>query len=115
MKPRSPRHILKALLILCVVAHLLTQCAGQQESESNRKVVSRVVPSYPELARKMGVKGTVRLMATVAPSGLVKGLSPKGGHPLLVQAAESAVEKWKWEPLNHETTESVDLKFDPPE
>ena len=44
--------------------------AAQQDSfEMTRKVTSRVVPAYPELARAMNVKGTVRLQVVVAPNG----------------------------------------------
>ena len=105
--------IVLGVLMFVLLSAFSAACLAQQESESSRKIVSRVIPGYPELARKMGVKGTVRLEATVAPGGTVKQISPTGGHPLLLQAAQNAVAKWKWEPANHETTESIELKFNP--
>lgn len=60
----------------------------------------------------MNVSGMVKLEATVGSNGLVKNIEIKGGHPLLVQAAETAVRKWKWEPTAHATNEVVEFRFD---
>ena len=82
-------------------------------TESERRVLSRVVPFYPQLARNMNLKGNVRVEALVAPDGKVKSVSTRGGHPILIQAAEHAVYKWKWVPTKHETREVIDVRFDP--
>ena len=76
-------------------------------------MVNRIVPSYPQLARTMNLKGTVRIEAVVAPNGAVKSVAVKGGHPVLVQAAENAIQKWRWEPATHETHEPIVVSFDP--
>lgn len=86
---------------------------AQQEDVPARKVVSRVVPTYPDMARTMNLKGSVRLDALVAPNGTVKTVQIRGGHPVLAQAAESAIRKWKWQPAAHETLEPIEFKFDP--
>lgn len=44
----------------------------QEQTETKRKVVNKVVPLYPELARKMQIYGTVRVEVVIAPSGKVK-------------------------------------------
>jgi TonB family protein len=87
--------------------------AQQGDPESNRRVVDRVVPKYPEMALSMNLKGSVRMDALVAPNGTVKSVVVRGGHPVLVQAAEKAIRKWKWQPAAHETTEPIEIKFDP--
>ncbi len=87
--------------------------AQQDVSETTRRVTNRVVPQYPELARSMNVKGIVRLEVLVMPNGIVKSVKAMGGHPVLVQAAERAVQKWKWERAGRESTESIELRFDP--
>jgi TonB family protein len=87
--------------------------AQQEQSESKRKVVNRIVPAYPELARRMNVRGTVKLEALVATNGNVKSLQVKGGHPLLTEAAQTAIMKWRWEPSSHETREPIEFRFDP--
>jgi len=103
-------------LALALVGVLLVCGAsafGQQEQPAPaRKVLNRVTPNYPDLARTMNVSGVVRLEADVAPNGVVKTVSIKGGHPLLAQAAETAVRKWKWEPATHESSELIEVHFD---
>jgi TonB family protein len=104
-----------AVLVCCwALPFSPTVCSAQQpQPEVKRKVVNRVIPIYPEMARAMNLKGVVRVDVLVAGNGTVKSLSVKGGHPLLVQAAENALRKWKWEPTAHETREPVEFKFDP--
>ena len=86
---------------------------GQETSPGARKVVSRVMPQYPGMARSMNIRGSVKLEAVVTPNGAVKSVEIKGGHPLLVQAAENAIREWKFEPAAHETHENIEIKFNP--
>ena len=87
---------------------------GQQEqAEPTRKIVSRVLPNYPQMARTMNIKGSVKAEALVKPNGTVKSIDVKGGHPVLVRAAQEAIYKWKWEPSGHETREPIEVRFDP--
>src|SRR5437870_1691760 len=87
--------------------------AQQAQVETQRKVINRVVPVYPDLARTMNVRGTVRLEAVVAPNGTLKEINVKGGHPVLVQAAQNALHKWKWEPAKEKTRQLIELRFNP--
>lgn len=80
------------------------------------KLVRRIVPAYPPLARNMRVSGTVRLHAVIARDGAVRDLQVLSGHPLLVQAALSAVRQWLYTPtlLNGEPVEvsaPIDVHF----
>ena len=111
MRPRTT----PAVLALCSIFVFTStfSIAQQEQSESKRKVVSRVVPAYPDLARRMNVRGTVKLEAVVATNGNVKSLQVRGGHPLLTDAAQTAILKWKWAPAAHETREPVEVRFDP--
>jgi TonB family protein len=59
----------------------------------------------------MGLKGTVRVEAVVSSDGNVKAVEVKGGHPVLAQAAVSAIRKWKWEPAVRESREPVEVTF----
>jgi TonB family protein len=85
----------------------------EASAQSDRKVLNRVVPSYPSLARSMNLKATVRVDAVVDPSGKVKTLTVRGGHPVLVQAAQRAIYKWKWSPAKQESREEIEVRFDP--
>ena len=85
----------------------------QDKPQSVRKVLHREDPQYPFQARTLNLAGTVRLRVSVASSGAVQSVDVLGGHPMLVQAALRAVPKWKWEPMPHQTSESVEIKFEP--
>lgn len=104
----------RALILSAVALGILTSLAYSQATStaSNRKVVSHSAPVYPELAKKMHIRGTVRVEAIVTPTGVVKATRVLGGNPVLVSAAEDAVTKWKFEPAQGETTEIVQLTFD---
>jgi TonB family protein len=78
---------------------------------SGRKIKSQVSPQYPELARKVNARGTVKIEVVIAPSGVIKSTKVIGGHPLLVNAAEDAVKKWRYEPASEETTTVIEFNF----
>ena len=98
-----------ALIMFCAPF----QASAQESSEVVRKVVSRVNPQYPNLARSMNIKGTVKMVVVVEPNGSPKSIQVKGGNPVLVQSAEKALHDWKWEPAAHTTSEVIDIRFDP--
>jgi TonB family protein len=100
-------------LTLGVLAVALTPSLVLAEDGGERKVKNKVSPSYPEIAKKMGIAGIVRLQLTVAPNGSVKETKVIGGHPILVTAAVDAVKKWKYETSSAESTGTVEIKFDP--
>ncbi len=87
--------------------------SGFAQEADGRKVVNRVPPTYPVIARTMGLRGTVKVEATVLANGNVKLVEIKGGHPVLAEAAADAVRKWKYAPATHETKEPVTVKFEP--
>jgi protein TonB len=62
------------------------------------ELVSRREPEYPKLARQMGVKGAVEVVATIGTDGKVKNVQVVHGHPLLVKAAVDAVMQWQYRP-----------------
>jgi TonB family protein len=87
--------------------------AQAEQANSERKVVNRVTPEYPRLARTMNLRGTVRLEVHVSEAGHVKSVEVKGGSPVLVQSAQDAVRLWKWEKAERDTTELVEINFNP--
>ena len=86
--------------LLCPLAHA-----------SGRKVLQRVKPVYPPIAKRMKVTGSVLLTVTVEANGHVKSADAVMGEHLLIEAARIAVEKWKFEPAESQTFEDVELQF----
>ena len=106
---------LYAIVIALALSYSLApvvRAQNQASPESRRRVVRKVAPQYPEAARRMGLAGTVRVVAVVGSDGSVKKVEPVGGSPLLVQAAENAISQWKYVP-GAESQESVELHFTP--
>jgi len=102
------------LILLCVLVVLVpVRFQAQDSSETSRKVTFKSQPQYPALARTMHISGAVKLEVIVAPNGTVKSINVKGGHPVLTQSAVTAVGHWKFEPGSHETTELIEIRFDP--
>ncbi len=82
-------------------------------AQGDRKVLERVAPTYPDLARRANLTGLVKIAVTVRPNGTVKEARVAGGNPVLCSAAVEAVRKWRFEPFTNETTEVVELRFQP--
>ena len=93
-------------LALVVGANAVPSALGD-----DRKIKSQVVPVWPELAKKMNVKGTVKVEVVITPAGTVKSAKALGGHPLLIDSALDAVKKCKFEPAATETTQIVNFNF----
>jgi protein TonB len=77
------------------------------------RIINRIQPVYPPLARQTRISGTVRLHAVISKDGTIKELEVMSGHPLLQQAALDAVRQWRYQPtlLNGEPVE-VDTTID---
>jgi len=62
------------------------------------KVVTKVQPMYPALAKSARVSGVVHLQALIAKDGTIQELHSLGGPALLIQAAMDAVRQWVYQP-----------------
>ncbi len=73
------------------------------------KIIRRVTPAYPALARQARISGTVRLVGVIARDGTIQRLEVESGHPLLIRAALDAVRQWVYRPtlLNGEAVEVI--------
>ncbi|HVA01790.1 MAG TPA: TonB family protein [Terriglobia bacterium] len=97
-KPQAPQRI---------------RVGGQVEAA---KLIFGPKPEYPPLAKMARIQGTVRLEALIAKDGTIKDLKILSGHPLLVKAALSAVQQWRYQPtlLNGQPVEvetEIDVNF----
>jgi len=99
-------------LFLCGSIASMGQSAAEH-GDGGRKLKSKVVPSYPELARRMKITGVVKVQIVIAPNGTVKETKLVGGHPLLANSVLDATRKWRYEPSSQETTEDLQFRFDP--
>jgi protein TonB len=62
------------------------------------RLVHRVEPEYPELAKRARVSGMVILQVIVNEGGSVQEVKIVRGHPLLNDSATRAVRQWRYSP-----------------
>ena len=80
------------------------------------KLVKKVIPQYPLLAKTARVSGVVHLLGVIAKDGTIQNLQLISGHPLLAHAAMEAVGQWVYQPtlLNGQPVEviaPIDVNF----
>jgi TonB family protein len=100
-----------AILAFAGAIHAQEQAASDA---AKRKVKARVAAEYPQLARRMGVTGKVKVEVTITTDGKVSNTKIVGGSPVLVSAAVDAVKKWKFEPGPKDTVEIIEFEFRDP-
>ena len=73
------------------------------------KLIRKIVPQYPEIAKRARISGTVQLTGVIAKNGTIEQLELISGNPLLVPAAIAAVKQWIYSPtfLNGEPVEVI--------
>jgi len=106
------RHIGLILLLSALTGSVALAQNQQPSAEGLRRIVRKAQPTYPEIAKRMNLSGTVRVIAVVATDGEVRSVEPLGGSPVLLKAAEDAVTKWKFA-AGPESKEIVELHFNP--
>ena len=113
MSQRTATALLAVLMLAVTLGPIQVGAQQAQNDDFIRRAKSKVQPSYPELARKMNIAGTVKIEVVVAPNGTVKDARVIGGHPVLANAALEAAKKWRFEPASGESTGIIDFKFEP--
>lgn len=76
-----------------------------------RKLVKNSPPTYPAIAIKMRIEGTVKMDITIDPDGSVSDVKVVSGHQLLSGAAVEAVKKWHYEAADSKSTQLVSVEF----
>jgi TonB family protein len=102
-----------ALATVAMAAVFLQTPFACAQAELTRKVKTKISPAYPDLARRMNIAGTVKVLVVVSPSGNVKDSKVVGGNPVLANAAIDALKKWKFETASEDSTGTVEFKFQP--
>jgi TonB family protein len=108
------RRVFVLAVALALSAGPLTRTgAAQAQGHAERKVINRIAPVYPDLAKRMHVSGVVKLEVVIRADGNVKSTKALGGSPVLIGSATDAVRKWKFEAGSEETVEVVQVAFEP--
>ena len=62
------------------------------------KLVYRIDPIYPVLAKQIGRSGQVELHAMIGEDGAIQSLEAVGGDPMFFASAMQAVKQWRYTP-----------------
>jgi TonB family protein len=103
------------MLLVCCLLSFGAGLAGAQADHdtSERKLITRVEPAYPETLQRLYIGGIVHLEVTISAKGNVENATLLGGNPILGQSAMAAVKKWKYTPASSRTVTQVRIAFDP--
>jgi TonB family protein len=71
----------------------------EDADEFNKHLVASPPPAYPDIARRAGVQGIVRLQVRAGKNGRVEVVKLLEGSPSLADAAISAVQQWQVSPV----------------
>ena len=113
-RTNGKRGLLLSLLMLSLLLSSVSLPAQlHDQNSSDRKVVTRIEPEYPDALKRLYIGGVVRLEILVAPNGTVKSTKLLGGSPILGQSTMKAVKQWKYAPAASEEVLTVKLEFDP--
>lgn len=75
------------------------------------RLVYKVAPVYPPLARQARIQGTVILRIIINKVGEVRDTQLVNGHPMLAPAAVEAVKKWRYIPYESDG-ETLEVQTD---
>jgi TonB family protein len=64
-----------------------------------KRVTRHPAPAYPEIARKAGIEGTVRLQVRLMQDGKIEVMKLLEGDTVLADAAMGAVKQWRGKPV----------------
>jgi len=62
------------------------------------KLINRVEPVYPMLARQIRIQGTLSVNVIIRKDGSVTVQNVGAGHPLLAKTTVDAVQQWRYQP-----------------
>jgi TonB family protein len=105
--------LLSLFMLFGLASAVRLEAQARDENSTDRRVITRVEPEYPDALKKLYIGGVVRLEVQVAPNGVVKSAKLLGGSPILGQSTMKAVKQWRYAPAAAEETLTVKLEFDP--
>jgi len=79
---------------------------------TQRRLVTRVEPDYPDTLKRLNIGGTVRLQVSIAPKGNVDTVEVLGGNPILGESAAAAVKQWVYSASRSRTIAELSIPFD---
>lgn len=109
MNSSKPFSHVRAALCLALALTFVPGAVVPQENEP--KVLKKTLPAYPEILKKMGVSGTVRVKVTIAADGSVKDVEARGGNAIFIDSVAAAVRSWKYVAGERQRSADITVTF----
>ena len=81
---------------------------------SEREILEKVIPQYPEWAKRDGINAACTIRFELSPSGEIRDnlfVSSTSGFPRLDRLAVEALRKWRFEEIDEQRNEWGDITF----
>ncbi|MGM0568467.1 MAG: energy transducer TonB [Elusimicrobiota bacterium] len=81
---------------------------------SGREVLKKIIPQYPDWAKKEGINAACTIRFELSPSGEIRDnlfISSTSGFPRLDRLALEALRKWRFEAIDDQRNEWGDITF----
>jgi TonB family protein len=88
-----------------------TLAIGVPSGSTERKLITRIEPDYPETLKRLNIGGTVRLRVVISAKGNVEECELLGGNPILGESAALAVKKWVYAAGRSRTITEISIQF----
>jgi TonB family protein len=88
-----------------------TLAIGVPSGGTERKLITRIEPDYPETLKRLNIGGTVRLRVVISAKGNVEECELLGGNPILGESAALAVKKWVYAAGRSRTITEISIQF----
>jgi len=111
MHAHNYRRLLRGFLCAAALWSLSPLLLASQETEL--KPVRKVLPAYPDVLKRAGISGTVRVRAIIGPDGTVKDVTALGGGAVFIDAVTKAVKQWRFIPTGeHQRIAEISVSFE---
>jgi hypothetical protein len=67
------------------------------QAENSRQATEAVAPSYPPLAVRAHVQGTINVLLEIDEAGRILSMGAPHGHPMFITPSLDAAKQWKFE------------------
>lgn len=104
--------IRRGLIHLCVLVLVWSPAAarhwsGDEDRNIEKQAVKRVRPTYPPLAQRYRIQGTVTVQLTVGKDGKVDSAEFVRGHNIFRSVSLDAAKRWEFKPPGESHLEGV--------
>ncbi len=100
-----------AVCLAFALSMLPASLSSQSQPENEPRILKKVLPTYPEVLKRMGVGGVVRVKVTIGADGSVKDVEARGGNAIFADAVAGAVRNWKYAAGERQRTAEVTVTF----